>query len=338
MLKEISVGQAFELNLPIGDVRSPSEYSQGHINGAINIPLFTDAERIDLGIIYKQISVEKAIKKGFIYAKPKLQFLYRQAETISSNKKIILHCLRGGMRSREYAKHLLENGFKEVYIIKGGYKQYRKEVLDSFEKSYNIIILGGYTGSGKTFILKELENHGEQIIDLESLAKHKGSTFGGLGQKPQNTTEQFENDIFDKLKNINTNKPLWLEDESHNIGKNEIPHCLYKQMKNSKLIFIDIPRDERAKQLVKEYSIFDKEDLKNSILHIQKKLGGLNLKNAFKYLDEDNFLEVAKITLNYYDKSYFLLLQKRDTAKLKTIILKNTDHAINSQIILNSLK
>lgn len=338
MLKEISVGQAFELNLPIGDVRSPSEYSQGHINGAINIPLFTDAERIDLGIIYKQISVEKAIKKGFIYAKPKLQFLYRQAETISSNKKIILHCLRGGMRSREYAKHLLENGFKEVYIIKDGYKQYRKEVLDSFEKSYNIIILGGYTGSGKTFILKELENHGEQIIDLESLAKHKGSTFGGLGQKPQNTTEQFENDIFDKLKNINTNKPLWLEDESHNIGKNEIPHCLYKQMKNSKLIFIDIPRDERAKQLVKEYSIFDKEDLKNSILHIQKKLGGLNLKNAIKYLDEDNYLEVAKITLNYYDKSYFLLLQKRDTAKLKTIILKNTDHAINSQIILNSLK
>lgn len=335
MLKEISITDAINLNLPIADVRSPGEYNHGHIPGAINIPLFSDDERADLGIKFKNVSPEAAIKKGYFYVEPKLAKLTEDADRLSRNKSLIVHCWRGGMRSRSFAKHLDENGFNNIFIIKGGYKAYRNYVLDTFDASFKINLLGGYTGSGKTFILKELQKIGEQIIDLEDLAHHKGSTFGGIGQAPQHTTEQFENNLQHELRKLDTSKTLWIEDESHNIGKNEIPHNFFIQMQNSKLVFLDIPQTERAKHLVDEYSVCDNKNLADSIIHISKRLGGLNVKNAIMHLENDNYYEVAMIALTYYDKSYLKLMQSRDSKNVLTIESADTNHIKNAKIVLS---
>jgi tRNA 2-selenouridine synthase len=336
MIKTIFVGDALKLNLPIVDVRSPGEFTKGHINRAINIPIFSDSERADLGHIYKNISPETAIEKGYFYVNPKLDNLKLLAEEASNDKNLIVHCWRGGMRSNSFAKFLDQNGFNEVYVIEGGYKAYRNYALETFDSDFNIVLLGGYTGSGKTFILKEIKSIGEQVIDLEALANHKGSTFGGINQPPQTTTEQFENNLHHELLKVDHRKVLWLEDESHNIGRNEIPHNFFAQMQKSKLIFLDIPQAERAKHLVDEYSICNKEKLVESIMHISKRLGGLNLKNALYYLENDMFFEVALIALGYYDKSYFQLMQNRNIANVIRLKLKNIQHHKNAEIVLKT--
>ena len=335
MIKTISVEEALKLKLPIVDVRSPGEFAKGHITGAINIPIFTDSERANLGHIYKNVSPESAIEKGYFYVNPKLNNLTRLADKASNDKRLVVHCWRGGMRSNSFAKHLDQNGFSEVYVIYSGYKSYRNSALESMSTDFNIVLLGGYTGSGKTFILKELKSLGEQIIDLEAIANHKGSTFGGINQPPQPTTEQFENNLHHELLKIDRSKVVWLEDESHNIGRNEIPHNFFAQMQKSKLIFLDVPRIERARHLVEEYSVCDKKKLAESIMHISKRLGGLNVKNALAYLEDDNFFEVALIALGYYDKSYFQLMQSRNNEKVLTLKLPDISHLKNAHEILN---
>lgn len=338
MLKEISVNEALNLNLPIVDVRSPGEYNHGHITGAINIPLFSDEERADLGTIFKNVSPDSAIQKGYFYVEPKLDKLTENAARLSKDKNLIIHCWRGGMRSRSFAKHLVDNEFNNIFVVQGGYKAYRNYALDTFDSNFKINLLGGYTGSGKTFILKELQKMGEQIINLEDLAHHKGSTFGGIGQAPQHTTEQFENNLHYELLKINASKTLWIEDESHNIGRNEIPHNFFIQMQNSKLIFLDIPQAERAKHLVDEYSVCNNQKLADSIIHISKRLGGLNVKNAMMYLENDNYFEVAMISLTYYDKSYFKLMISRDSKRVLTIKSADTNHVNNAKLVLQIAK
>lgn len=338
MIKTISVEDALKLNLPIVDVRSPGEFTKGHITEAINIPVFSDAERADLGHIYKNISPQTAIEKGYFYVNPKLEELTSLAEKVSINKRLIVHCWRGGMRSNSFAKHLYQNGFNEVYVIEGGYKAYRNYALATFDSVFNIIMLGGFTGSGKTFILKELKSLGEQIIDLEALANHKGSTFGGLNQPPQPTTEQFENNLHHELFKVDKSRAIWIEDESHNIGRNEIPHSFFAQMQEARLIFIDIPKPERAKHLVEEYSVCEKQKLADSIMHISKRLGGLNVKNALDYLAKDNFFDVAMIALGYYDKSYLLLINNKEQNKVIALKSNTTDHLRNARQILGKAR
>lgn len=335
MINTISVEEALKLNLPIVDVRSPGEFNNGHITRAVNIPIFSDPERADLGHIYKNISPESAIEKGYFYVNPKLDNLTRLAEDASNDKRLVVHCWRGGMRSNSFAKHLDQNGFSEVYVIEGGYKAYRNYALETFDSDFNIVLLGGYTGSGKTFILKELKSLGEQVIDLEALANHKGSTFGGINQPTQPCTEQFENNLHHELLKINRQIIVWIEDESHNIGRNEIPHNFFAQMQKSKLVFLDIPKAERAKHLVDEYSACDKEKLTESIMRISKRLGGLNVKNAIAYLEDDNYFEVALIALGYYDKSYFQLMQSRNNDIVITLELSSINHQSNAHELLS---
>jgi len=337
MLSEIKIEEAFSLLWPIIDVRSPAEFEHGHIPGAINIPLFSNDERAHVGTVYKQQSKERAIKIGLEYVTPKLESFINNSQKIAPLGKVIVHCWRGGMRSQSFAKHLVDNGFSDVGVIIGGYKAFRNHVLVKLETPVNLRVLGGYSGSGKTHILNELKKRGKQVIDLEGLANHKGSAFGGIGQAIQPTVEQFENNLFNEWKKLNLHEPIWVEDESHNIGRVKIPMQFFKQMRNAKLYFIDIPKNERAKHLVTEYASCNSQLLAESIQNISRRLGGVNVKNSIELLDNENYYEVAKIALNYYDKSYLKGMNNRNGENVINIALPSTNHYENALEIENSL-
>lgn len=325
-------------NIPLIDVRSPGEYKQGHILGATNIALFSNDERADVGTTYVQKSQEKAIELGYKYVEPKLQWFIDKSRELAADGTIVVHCWRGGMRSHAFAEHLHKNGFNKVYVIKGGYKAYRKEVLSFFEQPFNLHVLGGYTGSGKTFVLKEIGNKGEQVVDLEGLAHHKGSAFGAIGEKTQPSVEHFENKLFDVMRYMAIDKPIWVEDESHNIGRVKIPIALFRQMREQNVYFINIPATLRAKHLVAEYAAYGNELLANGINAIAKRLGGLNVKAAHQYLQDNNYYEVALIALKYYDKAYAKGVNERDIEKVFKIELPQMDFKTNAQIVMSKVE
>ncbi len=330
MISEIKIEEVFSLGIPIVDVRSPGEFQKGHIPKAVNIPLFSNEERAHVGTVYKQNSKEAALKIGYTYVEPKLNSFISESLKIAPNKSIIVHCWRGGMRSQSFAKHLSENGFDDVKVIIGGYKAYRNHVLTNLEKPFHLKVLGGYTGSGKTQILHELKKLKNQVIDLEGLANHKGSAFGGIGQKEQPTVEQFENNLHHALQKLDPLQPIWVEDESHNIGRVKIPIQFFHQIRDAKLYFLDIPKNERAIFLVSEYANINTQALKDSILRISKRLGDLNTRKSIQLLDKEKFYEVALISLHYYDKFYLKGMERRKPNEVLQIKLPTTNHYNNA--------
>ena len=336
MLMEITFSEFLNKSepLPLIDVRSPGEYQKGHIPGAHNIPLFSNEERAHVGTVYKKESKERAMELGYSYVAPKLDWFISESNKVAPSGNVAVHCWRGGMRSRSFAQHLKENGFRNVYVITGGYKAFRNYALEAFKTDAEICVLGGYTGSGKTHILNVLKEMGEQVIDLETLARHKGSAFGGIGMGAQPTIEQFENDLFWIWKELDYSKTIWLEDESHRIGNVNIPMSFFVNMRSSPVIFIDIPKEERIKQLVKEYAQADNKKLADSIVRISKRLGGLNTKNALDHLDKGSYSEVAMITLNYYDKFYLKRIQEREDDSVYMLEIAKLDFTKNAGQIL----
>ncbi|MDD3876346.1 MAG: tRNA 2-selenouridine(34) synthase MnmH [Bacteroidales bacterium] len=330
MVFETKIEEVFSLGLPIIDVRSPGEFEIGHIPGAYNISLFSNQERAHVGTVYREQSAESAIELGYKYVEPKLKNFILDSSEVAQNFKVIVYCWRGGMRSHSFAQHLSDNGFSEVYLIEGGYKAFRNHVLNYLNTPFNIKLLGGFTGSGKTHILHELKKRGHQVIDLEGLANHKGSAFGGIGQYSQPTTEHFENKLFDSLMKLRIDDPIWVEDESRNIGKVVIPIQFFEQMRKVKLHFIDIPKEERAKHLVSEYTGSGNQLLKESLMRISKRLGGQNVLKAVELLEENNYFEVAMIALTYYDKSYLRGMKTRNENEVIKISLPTINHFKNA--------
>jgi tRNA 2-selenouridine synthase len=304
-------------HLPIIDVRSPGEFAKGHIPKAHLIELFTDKERAIVGTAYKKESKEKAVALGYDFVRPKLDDFITKAIEIAPEKEVVIHCWRGGMRSNAFADHLIEHGFKKVYVIDKGYKAFRNHVLHFFNQSFNLKILGGYTGTGKTEILHFLEKKGQQIVDLEGLAMHRGSAFGGIDLLPQPTTEQFENRLFSILRSLNSNEPIWVEDESRSIGSAAIPEQFYLKMRDAPVYFIAIPLHERIEYLVDTYANLSQDKLAEAITRITKRLGYDNAKFALNELENKNYYKVAEITLFYYDKYYLKGLQKRQETTIQ---------------------
>lgn len=358
-IQKLAIEQFLELakHYPILDVRSPGEYTHAHIPGAHSLPLFSDEERKIVGTAYKQQSREEAIKIGLDLFGVKMKKMVEEAEAIISSWRLIVgkmlqttttngqrptthilvHCWRGGMRSAGVAWLLDLYGFK-VFTLAGGYKAYRKWVLLQFEKEYDFKIIGGYTGSGKTLLLQELAKGKESTIDLEGLAHHKGSAFGALGEKPQPKQEMFENLLAQNLHNAGYPAPgIWLEDESQRIGSLQIPMPLWYTMRKSPVYFLDIPFEQRLDYLTEEYGKFEKENLVNAVIRIQKRLGGLETKNAINHLLENNHKECFRILLTYYDKWYSKGLHNREnlSALLNKIPCKDVDTKTNSKKILS---
>lgn len=302
---------------PVVDVRSPKEFAQGHIPHAFNLPLFTNEERAIVGTLYKQKGREEAIIRGLELIGVKMADFVRTAKQLSPAKKLLVHCWRGGMRSGSMAWLFDTVGF-QTFTLEKGYKNYRRHVLSFFEQDFhNLLIIGGMTGSGKTDILKEIIKQGEQGIDLEGLANHKGSSFGSIGQAVQPTSEQFENELHLLLTNfLNTSdatkiNSIWIEDESRGIGKVFLPNHFWLQMQNSPIIYIQIPKNLRIERLVREYACCEKSLLEEAILRIRKRLGFDKATDALKALEINDFAKVADITLVYYDKAYAHDIERR---------------------------
>jgi tRNA 2-selenouridine synthase len=339
-VEKINIEQflALSKNYPVIDVRSPGEYNHAHIPGAYSLPLFTDEERKIVGTVYKQQSREAAIKIGLDFFGPKMKKMVEEAVSLVGKREagvfnsrlktpgsVLIYCWRGGMRSAGVAWLMDLYGFK-VYTLIGGYKKFRNYVLDTFKIPFQFKILGGYTGSGKTEILKALKEKNENVIDLEEIAKHKGSAFGDIGMPKQPTQEMFENILSCELRAIGCGQKeisdhrsrnwesggIWLEDESQRIGFVNIPHDLWKTMRQSPVYFLNIPFEERLKHIVEEYGGLNKEKMINAIGRIRERLGGLNAKTAIQLLEEGNTSESFRILLKYYDKQYLKGLHNRE--------------------------
>jgi tRNA 2-selenouridine synthase len=323
------------------DVRSPAEYNHAHIPSAISFPLFTDEERKIVGTTYKQKSREEAIKIGLDFFAPKMRKMVEEVEQRVSNlqltignkdvncglrtaNSIFIYCWRGGMRSAAVAWLLDMYGFK-VYTLNRGYKAFRNYVLQTFEQPFQFKILGGYTGSGKTEVLNELEKQGQVVIDLEKIACHKGSAFGSFKMPPQPKQEMFENllaselntkcgqeSISDLSSPFKGPRGIWLEDESQRIGDLNLPNALWNAMRKSPIVFLEIPFEERLNHIVEEYGECQREQLIDSTRRISQRLGGLDAKNTIEFLEKGDIKEAFRILLRYYDKRYSKGLHNRD--------------------------
>jgi len=361
-IEKLAIEQFLKLarDHPTFDVRSPGEFSHAHIPGAFNLPLFSDDQRKIVGTAYKQQSREAAIKIGLDFFGLKMKDMIERVEALtrqqpkkndqlnqqleaSPKKTVLVHCWRGGMRSAGVAWLLDLYGFR-VFTLAGGYKQFRQYVLQTFEQNHRLMILGGYTGSGKTMILHQLAKRGAPVIDLEGLARHKGSAFGAMDGAPQPSQEMFENTLALEL----TEKtaaygqqavpaPIWLEDESQRIGLINLPASFWNTMRRSQIVFVEIPFEQRLAHIVEEYGKMDREKISASISRIQKRLGGLETKTALGLLHENQLEACFRILLNYYDKCYGKSLQERQDKENKLLRLDcpSTDAALNAKQIMN---
>ncbi|MDB5253228.1 MAG: mnmH [Flaviaesturariibacter sp.] len=301
------------------DVRSPGEFVQGHLPGAVSIPLFTDEERKVVGTAYKRESREAAIKIGLDYFGPKMRPIVEDVEqrlnaltpSGGSRPPVLLYCWRGGMRSGAIAWLLQLYGF-DVTVLAGGYKAFRTYVVQTFALPFQFHVLGGYTGSGKTELLQRLREGGQTVIDLEAIAGHKGSAFGNIGLPPQPNQEAFENDLALALRAVHDKDPVWIEDESQRIGRLNLPHTLWNTIRRSPVFFLDIPFDQRLQHITEEYGALDRTSLGEATVRITKRLGGLQTKEALRHLDEGNLHACFSILLAYYDKHYGKALENRE--------------------------
>ncbi|MEP6711351.1 MAG: tRNA 2-selenouridine(34) synthase MnmH [Ferruginibacter sp.] len=353
-IKKITIPEFLEKTAmyPLLDVRSPGEYTHAHLPGALSLPLFTDEERKIVGTAYKQQGKQIAIKLGLDFFGVKMKGMVEEVEKIiAAHSKeagkykearplsgglgaVLLHCWRGGMRSAGVAWLLDLYGY-EVYTLAGGYKAYRSWVLLQFEKDYDCKILGGYTGSGKTDLLKQLQKNNQPVLDLEGLANHKGSAFGALGQPLQPTQEMFENILAIELNKLQQSN-FYIEDESQRIGVLNIPNAFWKTMRTKPVYFMDIPFEQRLAYITTAYGCHDKEKLVNAIIRIQKRLGPLETKTAIGFLIENNHRESFKILLHYYDKHYLKGLNNRENISvlLNKIECSSVDTISNTEKIL----
>ncbi len=300
--------------LPLVDARSEGEFAQSHIPGAINIPILNNAERIKVGTLYKQAGPEKATLKGFELVGPRFHLIQREALRNFPNKKVMLYCWRGGMRSQVLSWLLTQVGF-EVYRLAGGYKTYRTFTFNEVRKPYPLLVLGGKTGAAKTVLLQKLKERGEQVVDLEGLANHKGSSFGAIGLPGQPTVEQFENLLAEQLRKIQPDRAIWVENESRRIGRIILPDPFFLQMTQSPRIEIEKTDTERIAHIAREYAGLDQVELSDAVLRLQKRLGGDRTKQAVEAIQANQPEIWIPILLQYYDKTYSYDLARHEVSK-----------------------
>jgi len=333
-----------ELDAPIVDVRSPGEYQQGHIPGAHNLPLFSDAERATVGTTYKQEGRQGAVQQGLELVGPKLATMAAALQAIaapgrdglatgSGKTALGIYCWRGGMRSASVA-WLAGTLELPVVLLEGGYKRFRHWVLAEMEKPWPLLVLGGRTGTGKTELLLELQKRGAAVVDLEGLANHRGSSFGGLGLPPQPSNEHYENLLAFALRQCPSPGPLWLEAESAQVGKCRIPAGLWAQMGQAPAIEIQRPMDERVERLVAIYGALGQQPLREATERIARRLGPQRTGLALGAIDQSDWAEACRQMLDYYDRCYDHDLGRRSQPPLRQFDLKGVNGAEAAALLL----
>lgn len=311
------------------DVRAPSEFAEDHIVGAVNMPVLTDDERIEVGTLYKKTSPFAARKRGAaLISRNIARHLEERLQGHSSDFSPLIHCWRGGQRSRAFAHILSEVGWR-CHLLEGGYKAYRRDILDRLKIDFDrlsFIVIAGRTGSAKTDILGEISNKGGQVLDLEGLAHHRGSLLGRWPGSPQPTQRFFESNLIVKVKQFDLSKPVYVESESSRIGNLQIPSRLWKKMTRSPMIVIETPVTERANYLLGVYNhlLKEKQDMIKLINGMQNRHGKKIIRNWQEFFDAENWLELAKALLaDHYDPAYDNSVGRHERKVHKTIIQKN---------------
>ncbi len=329
----LNAAEFLQDNAVILDTRSPGEFVAGHIPGAISFPLFSDEERAKVGICYKHQGQAAAIELGLEITGPKMANFVREAKRIAPNQAVRLHCWRGGMRSSSMA-WLLETAGLKVALLQGGYKTFRRWVRATLASPKPIITLGGMTGTGKTALLHELARQGEQILDLEKLANHRGSSYGALGLPPQPSQEQFDNDLAIAWANLADDRPIWIEAESRRIGVCRVPDELFAPMQMAPILQVERSLEERLTILEQVYGDSQPKDLIAATERIARRLGGQNANAAIDSIRQGNLKPAIAIALAYYDKTYQYDLQRRGVAITAIELTGLTDPEAAQRLIL----
>lgn len=320
------------------DVRSPIEYKESAIPGAVNLPLFDNEERERIGSLYKE-NKDLAYEKGFEIGTSKLYSIFKEIKLLQLSKdtKIIIYCWRGGLRSKSVAINLNMMGIN-AFQLKGGYKAYRKyirEGLKKFENKFSMINLHGNTGVGKTILLKNLEKKGFPILDLEGFANNRGSIFGSVGLGEPLSQKMFDSLLYNKL-SANDQDYFFIESESKRIGNVTLPDFLVSSMKKAQHILIKTDIDTRIKNITKEYlPLNNKEQIKKLILNnkfIHKKMGHNWVDILIAYLEKDDYYNfIRMLLLDYYDPLYSFSQKKYEPFHLE-IDVENYEKATKKLI------
>ncbi len=319
------------------DVRSPKEYKEATIKGAINIPVLLDDERDIVGTLYVRESVEAARTKGIEFISRRLPQIFNDIQCMYNNnynKKIVLFCSRGGMRSGSVYSLLYSLGIK-VYKLRGGYKGYRKYINDNFEKvnkGVKYIVLYGKTGVGKTKYLKALNDKGFDILDLEGAANHRGSFLGSISLGKSNSQKMFETEIFEALKNRKSNL-VFIEGESKRIGNIIIPEFIWNSMEEGIKIYIEDSIENRSEILIKEYIKGNDsvKELINCLDRFKKYLSDNRVEEYKKLLKEGDYKTVCEeLMVKYYDPLYSNNFKIKDFYEI--IVNKDKNETINRLI------
>jgi tRNA 2-selenouridine synthase len=313
-------------DLTLIDSRSEGEFGHGHIPGAVNIPLLNNEHRRLVGTEYKRKGREAAVLLGFQLVGPHFAGIIESVRKQTDRRDVLLYCWRGGMRSSITAWILSMAGF-HVRLLRGGYKEFRKRVLRELEIERRFIIIGGHTGCGKTEVLRELSKAGEQVLDLELFANHRGSAFGQLGLPPQPTNEHFENLVALKLMGFHPGMPIWAEAESRSIGRVKVPDHLFVNLQSSPLVEIESSPDHRMRRILDEYGKFSHDDLAACTSKLEKRLGNLRMKEALKALEDSRMQDWLSILMEYYDKNYSYSLGERNPARTIRILMQDGERA-----------
>lgn len=293
------------------DVRSEAEFERAHIPGSINLPLLNNEERALVGTTYKMEGREAAVQVGLRLIGPKFETYYQSLITTAKNqnKKLLLYCWRGGLRS-QIASTLVQWSGMPATMIQGGYRSFRHWVFSTLETNRDYVIISGHTGTGKTEVLHLLKNANANVVDLEGLANHKGSALGGLGLPPQPKNEQFENLVATALHHCKPNQPVFIENESRTIGHCAVPQGLWDGMQTARFIELNIDRETRIQRLLLEYGSFPVADLKEQTQKLRKRLGGQHEQAAISALENGELKKWVELLLVYYDKSYSHFLER----------------------------
>ncbi|MCL6262209.1 tRNA 2-selenouridine(34) synthase MnmH [Craterilacuibacter sp. RT1T] len=249
------LGQFYE----VIDVRSPAEFAEDHIPGAINCPVLDDAQRHEVGTLYKQVSPFEARKVGAALVSRNIALaLEEQFADKPRNWRPLIYCWRGGQRSGAMATVFAQVGWP-VYQLQGGYKAYRHEVLAQLENlpaTLDLRVVCGPTGSGKSRLLDALSHAGHQVLDLEGLANHRGSVLGKLPGSPQPSQKSFDSQLLATMRKLDLARPVFIESESKKVGQVTLPLALFEHMHQSPCLLVDVPLAERVRFLLEDYDFY----------------------------------------------------------------------------------
>ncbi len=292
------------------DVRSPVEYQKASIPHAINIPLFDDSERHELGVIYKEKGAETARLRGVEFVSPKLPLLITKILKICQNNTPVIYCWRGGMRS-EAVVGILQLLKIPAYQLAGGYKKYRRflfQALDNYSLQPVTVTIHGLTGVGKTKILNTLKEEGCYTLDLESLARHRGSVFGSLGLGAPRSQKNFESLLWEELERHKTAPYILVEGEGKKIGPVFMPKFLVEKMAAGYHVLLIASLETRVKRIQEEY-ISESNDwhekATKALSHLSGRLGQENIDRLQLMLQSNNIADAVRdLCINHYDKLY----------------------------------